>query len=34
MILSAKNKKIKGKEHKLGSTLLSNKGTYKLSKKG
>lgn len=34
MILEAKNKKIKGKEHKMGSTFLGKDGKYKVSKKG
>ncbi len=34
MILTAKNKKIKGKEHQIGSTILSKDGKYKTTKFG
>lgn len=33
MIISAKNKNIKGKEHKIGTTVLSKDGKYRPSKK-
>lgn len=32
MIITAKNKQIKGKEDKIGSTVLTTKGTYKIAK--
>ena len=34
MILSAKNKKIKGKEHLIGAKVLTKGGKYKTTKKG
>jgi hypothetical protein len=34
MILTAKNKKIKGRENQIGSTVLSKDGNYKTTKFG